>query len=107
MSRTRLVYLAGPVTGRPHRNEVAFAEAQHLLERDGWQVCNPLEVVPSSSSWLGAMVRCLWHLSLCDELRLLPGWHRSRGARCEVALAVLLGLSIFPPQDQTISLDIF
>ena len=102
-----MAYLAGPVTGRAHRNETAFAEAQHLLERHGWQVCNPLRVVPASASWLGAMVRCLWHLSLCDEVRMLPGWHQSRGARWEVAAAVVLGLRLYPPSRGIISLDIF
>ena len=105
--RRRLAYIAGPVTGHPQRNQVAFAEAQHLLERHGWQVVNPLAVVPASASWLGAMLRCVWHLSLCDEVRLLPGWERSRGARWELVVAVVLGLRIYPPRRGAVNLDIF
>lgn len=92
--RRRLVYLAGPVTGRPHRNEAAFAQAQHLAERAGFVTCNPLLIVPPSASWLGAMVRCLWHLTLCDAVQLLPEWEQSRGARLERAWAQVLGLPV-------------
>lgn len=92
--RRRLVYLAGPVTGRPRRNEAAFAQAQHLAERAGFVTCNPLFIVPPSASWLGAMLRCLWHLTLCDAVHLLPEWEQSRGARLERAWAQILGLPV-------------
>ena len=92
--RRRLLYLAGPVTGRPHRNASTFAQAQHLAERAGFAACNPLAFVPVTASWPTAMTRCLWHLTLCDAVQLLPGWQHSRGARLERAWAQLLGLPV-------------
>ncbi len=94
MDRKPVAYLAGPVTGRPRRNLWAFLAYQEYLERQGRQVVNPLALVRPSASWLGAMVRCLWHVALCDELWLLPGWERSRGARLELRYARALGVRV-------------
>ena len=94
MDRKPVAYLAGPVTGRPRRNLWAFLAYQEYLERQGRQVVNPLHLVRPSASWLGAMMRCLWHVSLCDELWLLPGWERSRGARLELRYARALGVRV-------------
>ena len=94
MDRKPVAYLAGPVTGRPRRNLWAFLAYQEYLERQGRQVVNPLHLVRPTASWLGAMVRCLWHVTLCDELWLLPEWERSRGARLELRYARALGLRV-------------
>jgi hypothetical protein len=94
MDRKPVAYLAGPVTGRPRRNLWAFLTYQEYLERQGRQVVNPLRLVRPSATWLGAMVRCLWHVALCDELWLLPGWERSRGARLELRYARALGVRV-------------
>ena len=90
----RVVYLAGPVTGRPGLNAAMFGYVEHIAERAGYAVCNPLRIVPASSSWAAAMVRCIWHLLLCDEVWLLPEWESSRGARLEYRLARGLGLPV-------------
>ena len=93
----RVAYLSGPMTGLPNFNHAAFFTAQELLERRGLQVINPASLNPPHRPWWACMVVCLWHLHLADEVRLLPGWHRSRGAGLEMAAAVLLGLRIYPP----------
>jgi hypothetical protein len=92
----RLAYIAGPMTGRPNFNFGAFFAAQELLERRGVSVINPAALNPPHRPWWACMLVCLWHLRLADEVRLLPGWERSRGARLEVAAAVVLGLRIYP-----------
>ena len=92
-----IAYIAGPMTGLPSFNFPAFWTAEHVLERRGWAVINPARLNPTTRPWWACMLVCLWHLRLADEVRLLPGWERSRGARLEVAAAVVLGLRIYPP----------
>lgn len=92
----RVCYVSGPMSGRPLLNAPAFAAAQALLERRGLVVINPAALGLHGRSWWWCMVVCLWHLRLADEVRLLPGWEHSAGARIEVAVAVLLGLRIYP-----------
>lgn len=94
---TRVAYIAGPMTGLPRFNFPAFYTAQALLERRGRSVINPAALNPPQRPWWACMVVCLWHLRLADEVRLLPGWERSRGARLEVLAAIALGLPIYPP----------
>lgn len=92
----RVAYVSGPITGRPLGNAPAFAAAQAQLEQQGLAVINPAALGLEGRPWAWCMVVCLWHLRLADEVRLLPGWEHSAGARLEVAWAVLLGLRIYP-----------
>ena len=94
---TRVAYISGPMTGLPNWNRGAFYALAEVLRRRGLETINPAELNPVGRPWWACMVVCLWALRLADEVRLLPGWHQSRGARLEVAAAVVLGLRIIPP----------
>ena len=91
---TPLVYIAGPMTGYTNLNRGLFFAVEESLRLKGIGAINPARLNPVTRSWAACMVVCLWHLRLADAVALLPGWERSRGARWEVAAAVLLGLPL-------------
>lgn len=85
----RRIYLAGRVTGLNRKTVVKrFAEAQAYLEHMGFEVINPMSIVPEGSSWGDAMRICIHYLSFCSYIAMLPGWERSKGAKIEYQLAV-------------------
>ena len=89
-------YIAGPMTGLPGLNYPAFHAAALCLRASGFEVLNPAEnpVPPCGGTWLGYMRLGLAQLVQCDQVAMLPGWHRSRGARIEWLVAKLLGLRV-------------
>lgn len=90
------VYLAGPMTGLPDLNFPAFHAAARTLREHGLAVVNPAELNPDqSASWTACMRRDLAELVTCDAIALLPGWHRSRGAKLERLVAGELGLWVW------------
>ncbi|CVK17100.1 protein of unknown function (DUF4406) [Apibacter mensalis] len=92
-TNTKKVYIAGKVTGLNYRE--AFTEFKKI-EKDligqGYEVINPLEIVPSNNSWEDAMKICIRELTSCYAIYLLPNWHQSRGAKLEAHIASELGL---------------
>ena len=87
-----LVYVAGPMAGRPNLNRDTFAKVAQKLRQRGHSVFNPaaanLEGMPLSK----IMAYVLGQLCECEAIALLPGWWRSGGARIEFLLALYLGL---------------
>lgn len=90
------VYIAGKVTGEPkHSCALKFATAQKELEKRGYEVVNPIEVVGDlNADWKTAMRKCIAALVECDAICILPDWDESKGARIELELAIKLGLSL-------------
>ncbi len=85
----RRIYLAGRVTGlNRKRVEKTFCEAQEYFQHMGFEVINPMRIVPEGSSWGDAMRMCIHYLSFCSYIAMLPGWEKSKGARIEYQLAV-------------------
>lgn len=116
-TRTKKVYLAGPMRGLPEFNFPAFFEKEAHLRRIGYQVFNPArrdnEVHGTDISVgnaegdealaaeehgfdlreaLGADTA--WICAEADAIYMLPGWSRSTGATAERALAIALGLEV-------------
>jgi len=102
MSASRnLVYIAGPMSGYPEFNAPAFAAAKARLEAAGLRVITPVEIGESvfgssgggvpAAEYLRADLR--WVCSHCDAIALLDGWEHSVGARCEVVVAITLGMT--------------
>lgn len=89
-----LIYLSGPMTGYPRLNRAMFSCAGEWVRAQGGQPIDPADLNPGRRAWWLCMLVDLWYLRLADRLLLLPGWQRSRGARLEVAAAVVLGLPI-------------
>lgn len=91
------IYISGPISGRPDGNQAAFyAAAKRIIEEGAYPV-NPHDVgylLPDGSSWLDYMRVDIKALVDCDEIYMLHGWWRSRGARLELAIAWGLGMKV-------------
>lgn len=89
------IYIAGKVTGEPkHSCALKFATAQKELEKQGYEVVNPIEVVGDfNADWKTAMRKCIKALMDCDAIYMLPDWHDSKGAKIEHSLAIDLSLA--------------
>lgn len=94
--RGACIYIAGKVTGEDKLECAAkFSKAQKELNRYGFQVINPLEVVGNwNTPWETAMKLCIKTLMECDAVFLLPCAVNSKGAQIEVELAAKLGIPV-------------
>lgn len=89
------VYVAGPMSGLPELNFPAFHKAAADLRAKGFEVVNPAEInADPTAGWNACMRQDIAQLVTCDELAVLPGWQRSRGATIEMRLAADLGMRI-------------
>lgn len=98
--RRQRVYVAGPMRGEPQHNFPAFNQAAALFRAAGFVAVNPVEVglmFGNDPAVSGAdyVREDLLHVCRCDAIAILPRWERSVGARCEVAVALTLGLDFF------------
>lgn len=103
------IYIAGKVTGEPLATVTAkFGAAQVALEKQGYNVINPLAVTAAAfdqkpedkdSRWLDmpwtiAMRLTLAAMMTADEVYMLRDWRLSRGATIEHDLAINIKLPI-------------
>ena len=84
-----IIYLAGKITGNPEYRK-QFAAAKAKLKAEGHIVLDPAEL-PEGMSPAAYMRICFAMIDTADELRALPGWNYSRGARLEMAYADYIG----------------
>jgi nucleoside 2-deoxyribosyltransferase len=86
------IYIAGKVTGLPKQEVIdKFSEVQINLERCGFTVINPIEVVKDfDASWEFAMKKCIKALVDCDAVYLMACHTQSVGAMIEMQLAINL-----------------
>jgi len=90
------LYISGPITGKPFGNRPAFDQAEQVLRRRGYEVCNPHALAHAdTANWEQCMRLDVVHLLACDGILMLPGWERSRGARLELHIAAELGLQVY------------
>lgn len=91
-----VVYIAGPMTGLPDFNFPAFRAAAADLSARGYDVRTPTDADGGSQdkSWQFYMRLALRMLLDCDQVVLLPGWERSRGACIERSVAEALGMPV-------------
>lgn len=90
-------YISGPISGRPNGNQEAFYSAAEDLIKKGITPVNPHDVcflLPTGSTWSEYMRENIPALCRCQEIYMLRGWWRSRGARVEWFLARVLGLRV-------------
>ncbi len=89
-----MIYIAGPISGRPGLNRAAFTEAADKLRLQGFTVYNPaaanLEGMPLGK----IMAHVLTQLCEAEAIAMLPKWYRSGGARIEWMLAKYLKLKV-------------
>lgn len=91
------VYISGPISGKEDGNIEAFCDAALDILTSGNYPVNPHDVgyfLPLESSWLDYMRVDIKALVDCDEIYMLRGWWRSRGARLEWLIARGLGMKV-------------
>lgn len=77
-----IVYIAGPITGRPGYNRNHFETASIELMQKGHVVLNPSSL-PEGLPEKAYMPICMAMLEQADAIYLLKGWTDSLGARTE------------------------
>lgn len=122
MSDSRIIYLAGPMRGKPYFNSSAFDKAQAELESQGFEVISPAQLdreigfdpklLDSSYDWddldsckfslEGAVERDLKAIRKSTHIYMLRGWEKSKGSLAEKAVAEWLGLEVMYEDDQDI-----
>ncbi|KKN32965.1 hypothetical protein LCGC14_0808370 [marine sediment metagenome] len=106
-------YLAGPMSGIDQHNIPAFDEATQRLRAQGYTLISPAELdggafrkeAMKDSPDMAGGATCLGHTygellsrdvqtiaDTCGGIILLPGWHKSRGARLEAYIGLAWGL---------------
>lgn len=98
-----IVYIAGPMTGKPNYNFQAFDSAESYLRTTyACKVCNPASfgaiVLKHAghtqlASELAADIT-MQALELCTKIYLLNGWEESKGAIREVDYAIKNNMQI-------------
>ncbi len=104
------VYVAGPMSGIPRCNVPAFDRAAAALRKQGYDVISPAELDSpeermamladdagflSGDNWFFCLGRDIALLEDVDGIVLLPGWHKSKGAKLEAYTGLLTGLKFF------------
>ena len=91
------VYIAGKVSGLPYKEvKTRFDFMQFVLESNGFEAVNPLQVVNNPKcEWKPAMRQCIKALMDCDALFLLSDVADSPGAKVEMGLACELSIPMF------------
>ena len=77
-----IIYIAGPMTGKPGFNRDAFAAAAKLLREAGHTPLNPAWL-PTTLPDDKYMPICTAMIDAADAIYMLNGWQASLGARCE------------------------
>lgn len=105
-----IVYLAGPMSGRPQFNFHTFNDAERYARDFGCRPINPHRLDSragieteflqghetfSAEEVAGMARRDLEALLACEEVWLLPGWEDSKGAQHEKQVADWLGLHCY------------
>lgn len=111
VERVARVYIAGPMTGYPDLNFPAFHAAAAEYRKRGCFVINPAEMnggdaeianmtaAEQQAHWVRCMKKDINALLTCDEIVMLDGWTKSKGATLEHHIARNLGLTINYPVD--------
>lgn len=94
-----MIYISGRITGNKNW-EKQFQQAEEYLVKLGfskYQIINPLKLesqVTIKKTYVNYMRNDIKHLINCDDIYMLRGWWRSKGARLERHIAKVLGLEI-------------
>lgn len=78
------VFISGKVSGEDYQKCFdKFRITEDILNNGGYDVINPLTIVPQGTSWTDAMDIIRPHLINSDIVLFLPDWKNSRGACVE------------------------
>lgn len=103
MTKSRIIYLAGPMRGYADYNFPEFHRVAKLLRDLGHKVFNPAENDElREKHGLPTTVRHVLRddlVFICEHaefVALLNGWEKSKGANAELATAVAIGVPALP-----------
>lgn len=102
-----VVYVSGPMEGRPGLNFAAFNEAADILRELGYEVMNPAENFEGRKDI--PREQCLrldvsQMATQCNAILMLDGWQNSAGARLEYLVAQQLGFTFVQLEGDTVSI---
>lgn len=86
------IYLSGPITG-VQDYKIQFSTVAFHAESDGHTVISP-SVETEGLTPRDYMRISVARLEAADELWLLPGWEKSKGAQIEKLYAEYIGLTV-------------
>lgn len=92
-----IVYLSGPMTGKPEWNYPEFNQIEGALRTRGYGVLNPARHFDGDTTRprVAYMKASLRDVEACDAVAVLDGWRDSEGARLEVDYARQLGKPVY------------
>jgi len=96
------IYIAGPMSNLPDFNYAEFQRAANVLSLAGYEVLNPadidkvFDINPGTDpqTWQWYMRKAIGMVLEAEELVLLPGWQRSKGATLEHHIARQLQMPV-------------
>lgn len=98
MSRPKIIYIAGPMSGFPEFNRYSFSAAMMGLQK---QYKSAVVINPSCNfgdrkdlDWSVYMRHSMHQLLMTDMIYMLDGWKTSKGASLEHRIAEALELKI-------------
>jgi hypothetical protein len=77
-----------------------FAVRERALIKMGFEVINPMHIVPRSAGWNDAMKICIPEMLACDKISPLPDTWYSAGAMIEFELSQKLKMPIVLPRTE-------
>lgn len=98
-----IIYICGPITGKPNNNVEAFERAQQQLLRMGHYAINPhlvcrnivkLHKGTERELWVKCMKRDIEEMLKADAVVVLDGWKDSKGANIEMYIAHSLDIPV-------------
>lgn len=102
MTATKVLYIAGPMSGIKDYNYPAFNAAADRLRAVGYDVLNPADSELQNptpgrpQAWTWYMRLALGMVLNCQGVATLPGWPASPGASLEVYVARRLQMPVHP-----------
>lgn len=100
ITKDDVVYISGPMTGKPNANREAFDTAEKaLVAVYGCRVINPAKGLPDGLQYRQYMAHALQLLSCATAIFMLPGHEDSAGATMELICAQHDGLKSFLPDE--------
>lgn len=89
----KAVYIAGKVTGMESKAHYIFEDAENKIKRKGMKPINPMKLPHlHDRKWSSYMRECICALMQADYIYMLPNWKRSKGARIERLIALMVGI---------------
>jgi hypothetical protein len=88
------IYISGAITGMPDLNRPAFQKAAEEIAANGNVFINPHEICAGLEGWNDCMKMCIREICLADQVYMLTGWQKSKGAKIEHSIAKRLGIPI-------------